>query len=75
MERIPNGDRLRLALPKGRMQPALFQLLAEAGIHVRASDRGYRPSISLPNVDAKLFAHDCHFIDQANVDHAEGVFQ
>ncbi|MDX2115981.1 MAG: ATP phosphoribosyltransferase [Planctomycetota bacterium] len=45
---------LRLALPKGRMQAGVFALLAEAGISVRSSERGYRPSVSLPGVDAKI---------------------
>lgn len=45
---------LRLALPKGRMQDGVFKLLADAGITVRASDRGYRPSISLANTETKI---------------------
>ncbi|MBI1849968.1 MAG: ATP phosphoribosyltransferase [Planctomycetes bacterium] len=45
---------LRLALPKGRMQEGVFALLADAGIHVRASLRGYRPTLSLPGVETKI---------------------
>ena len=45
---------LRLGLPKGRMEAAVLTLLAEAGIHVRASARGYRPRVSLPDTEAKL---------------------
>jgi ATP phosphoribosyltransferase len=45
---------LRLGLPKGRMYPAVIALLADAGIHLSASTRGYRPSVSLPHVEAKI---------------------
>jgi ATP phosphoribosyltransferase len=45
---------LRLGLPKGRMEAAVLTLLAEAGVHVRASARGYRPLVSLPDTEAKL---------------------
>ncbi|MBN8644824.1 MAG: ATP phosphoribosyltransferase [Planctomycetes bacterium] len=46
--------RLSLALPKGRIQEGVFRLLADAGIDVRVGPRGYRPSVSLPGVDAKI---------------------
>ena len=45
---------LRLALPKGRMHRGVIELLARAGIEVRASERGYRPSIALPGFEAKI---------------------
>jgi len=45
---------LRFALPKGRMQQGVIDLLAGAGIRVTASDRGYRPAISLPEAEAKI---------------------
>jgi ATP phosphoribosyltransferase len=45
---------LKLALPKGRMQDGVFRLFADAGISVRADSRGYRPSIPLPGIDAKI---------------------
>lgn len=45
---------LRLALPKGRMQDGLFRLLAESGIHIQASERGYRPRLSVPGYDVKI---------------------
>ncbi|MEZ4386563.1 MAG: ATP phosphoribosyltransferase [Candidatus Krumholzibacteriia bacterium] len=45
---------LRLALPKGRMQDGVFQLLAEAGLPVRASARAYRPRLDLPALDVKI---------------------
>lgn len=45
---------LKLALPKGRMQEGVFRLFADAGISVRADSRGYRPSIPLPGIDAKI---------------------
>lgn len=45
---------LELALPKGRMQEGVFALLAEAGVHIRTGSRGYRPSVSLPGIEAKI---------------------
>ncbi len=45
---------VRLALPKGSMQKSVFELLAEAGIRVRATSRGYRPSVSLPGFETKV---------------------
>ncbi len=55
MSRPPaSSRRLRLGLPKGRMEQGVLTLLAEAGIHVRPSARGYRPEVSLPDTEAKL---------------------
>jgi ATP phosphoribosyltransferase len=45
---------LELALPKGRMQEGVFALLAEGGVKVRLGARGYRPTLSLEGVQAKL---------------------
>jgi ATP phosphoribosyltransferase len=45
---------LKLALPKGRMQEGVFSLLGDAGIHIGALGRGYRPHVSLPGIDAKI---------------------
>lgn len=45
--------RLRLALPKGRMEQSVLTLLSDAGISIRPSARGYRPDISLPGTEAK----------------------
>ena len=36
------------------MQDGVFSLLAAAGVHVRGGSRGYRPSVSLPGVEAKI---------------------
>ena len=49
-----NGNILRLALPKGRMQAGVLGLLSDAGIDVRAQDRGYRPSVSLAGLEVKV---------------------
>ena len=40
-----NGENLRLALPKGRMQEGVLGLLAAAGMSVRAGERDYRPRL------------------------------
>lgn len=45
---------LHLALPKGRMQEGVLKLLGDAGVSVRLGARGYRPTVGLPNVEAKL---------------------
>jgi len=45
---------LHLALPKGRMEAAVRDLLADAGIRVNATARSYRPTLSLPGVEAKI---------------------
>jgi ATP phosphoribosyltransferase len=45
---------LRLALPKGRMRDAVLRLIEDAGIGVRASEREYRPALSLPGFEVKL---------------------
>jgi len=50
----PEPSSIRLALPKGRMKDSLFSLLADAGVKVRESSRGYRPSISLPGFGTKI---------------------
>lgn len=47
------GTSLRLGLPKGRMQEALFALMADAGIKVRVSPRAYRPTLSM-DAEVKL---------------------
>jgi len=53
---MAGGDEaeLRLGLPKGRMQEGVLALLRDAGIHVKLSTRGYRPSVSLAGIDAKV---------------------
>ena len=47
-------NEIRLALPKGRMFDEIVNLLAGAGIHVRASARDYRPEISLAGYNVKI---------------------
>ncbi len=53
-DRLTALQSLRLALPKGRMQQGIFDLLAAAGIPVRGGSRHYRPQIALDQVEAKL---------------------
>ena len=45
---------LRLALPKGRMEAGVLALLADAGINVSPTARGYRPRVSLPDTETKV---------------------
>lgn len=51
--REQNGA-LRLALPKGRMQAGVSQLLADAGLRVLGSERDYRPSLNCPGMELKM---------------------
>jgi ATP phosphoribosyltransferase len=45
---------IHLALPKGRMETAVFNLLAAAGIELHLGQRGYRPVLSEPGFEVKL---------------------
>lgn len=45
---------VHLALPKGRMQENVMRLMGDAGIKITFDRRGYRPSLSLDNVEAKI---------------------
>ena len=51
---VPRVVPFRLGLPKGRMEQGVLTLLADAGIRVRPSARGYRPEVSLPGAEAKM---------------------
>lgn len=54
MENNPSSQCVRLALPKGRMKDGVFSVLAEAGIRIKVSDRGYRPTVNLPDFEVKI---------------------
>ncbi len=66
-------QRLRLALPKGRITEEVLRLLAASGLAVRGNGRSYRPLVSDPEIEAKFLkaqniprlleigAHDCGF--------------
>jgi len=45
---------VKLALPKGRMQEGVFALLSDAGLPVKVGSRGYRPTLPLPWIEAKI---------------------
>jgi ATP phosphoribosyltransferase len=47
-------DILRIGLPKGRMERAVLDLLAEAGIRVTPTARGYRPHVHLQATETKV---------------------
>lgn len=49
-----NDSTIALALPKGRMQQGVIDLLKDAGINISIPDRGYRPSINLQDYTVKL---------------------
>ncbi|MEO1018925.1 MAG: ATP phosphoribosyltransferase [Pseudomonadota bacterium] len=48
------NDIIHLALPKGRMQENILQLLHDAGIKLTFDRRGYRPRMSLEGFETKL---------------------
>lgn len=48
-----NGQ-VRLGLPTGRMKAEVNALLADSGIHLKLSDRGYRPQMDLPGFQVKV---------------------
>ncbi|MCO4747194.1 MAG: ATP phosphoribosyltransferase [Proteobacteria bacterium] len=52
--RPPASRPIRLALPKGSMRSAVEVLLADAGVSLRATARGYRPTVGLDGYEAKL---------------------
>lgn len=54
MPTVQDGPLLKLALPKGRMQDNIFELLKNAGIRIHLGARGYRPVISLPGYQTKI---------------------
>ena len=45
---------IHLAIPKGRMESGVTNLLADAGIEVHVGLRGYRPVLSQPGFEVKL---------------------
>jgi len=51
---IQEVDVIRIALPKGRMEQGVLDLLRDAGIQVASSDRGYRPTLSLTGYEVKM---------------------
>lgn len=52
-QQTQNGA-VHLALPKGRIQQGVLDLLSEAGIAVRSGARGYRPTLSIDGFQTKL---------------------
>ncbi len=54
MSPIAAPNTIRFAIPKGRMKDEVMRLLADAGIDISESSRGYRPSISLDGYEVKV---------------------
>lgn len=50
----PESAIVHLALPKGRMEQGVRELLADAGIRIRTDARAYRPSLSIQGFETKL---------------------
>ncbi len=65
--------KLKMVIPKGRMLEKVKSLMAEVGIHLWGSSRGYRPTSNDPELELKLLKsqnipplvalgqHDCGF--------------
>jgi ATP phosphoribosyltransferase len=51
---MSSTDQIHLAVPKGRIQQGVFDLLADAGMQLQAGTRGYRPTLSIPGYEVKL---------------------
>lgn len=51
---MSSNDQIHLAVPKGRIQQGVFDLLADAGLELQAGTRGYRPTLSIPGYEVKL---------------------
>ncbi|NOY56519.1 MAG: ATP phosphoribosyltransferase [Actinobacteria bacterium] len=47
-------DLLHLAVPKGRIEKGVVNLLSDAGLQLRSGGRGYRPQLSVPGYEVKL---------------------
>ena len=47
-------NQIKLALPKGRMERGVFDLLQAAGIEIRAGSRTYLLGLALPRFESKL---------------------
>ncbi|HUF94588.1 MAG TPA: ATP phosphoribosyltransferase [Acidimicrobiia bacterium] len=51
---MSSNDQIHLAVPKGRIQQGVFDLLADAGMQLQAGTRGYRPTLSISGYEVKL---------------------
>ncbi len=51
---VPTRPVLRLALPKGRMQNGIGQLLADAGLPLLSGKRSYRPDLGREDLEVKV---------------------
>ncbi len=54
MPPVNNPTLIHLAIPKGRIEAGVTDLLAAAGIQLRSGPRGYRPVSSAPGYEVKL---------------------
>ncbi|MEB3205749.1 MAG: ATP phosphoribosyltransferase [Vampirovibrionales bacterium] len=49
-----SDNKLKLVLPKGRIQEKVYDLLAKAGMHFSTTSRSYRPVCSDPRIEVKV---------------------
>lgn len=48
-------NKIKLAIPKGRLYEEVKILLQEAGFLIKSNERSYRPYINDPEIEIKLF--------------------
>lgn len=53
-EAVATATKIKFAIPKGRMFEGVRRLLADGGIDIRSTERGYRPSVPLAGFGVKL---------------------
>ena len=53
-EAVATATTIKFAIPKGRMFEGVRRLLADGGIDIRSTERGYRPSVPLAGFGVKL---------------------
>jgi len=46
--------KIKMAIPKGKLQIEVNKLLGEIGLHLMGDERNYRPTCSDPNFEVKL---------------------
>lgn len=47
-------EKIRLAIPKGSLAKATFEILERAGYRISGQERTYRPTINDPNIELKI---------------------
>ena len=54
-ENVSSSTKLKIALPKGSLEEATYQIFKKAGFNISVNPRSYFPSIDDPEIEAILF--------------------